>query len=687
MKNPLPDPVPHHQNGHASPAAIAVPESNGDVERRPTVRPANGGRGSDDLSLAIRTGQENLESLQRLAEQTAELHRLFLEGQEKTQQTFLKLLEQQQALARRRILSPAAFDPVFSPALRLPSPAVPSPAKIAPPPSPTLRNGSDPVEAPASPALGRHEVAATNGHAPAEPAVRTPQKPLAARDEAIDALRSVVSDKTGYPEDVLGPEMRLDDDLGIDSIKRVEILSALQERYPGLPAPSPEQLASFRTLGAIADFLQGAGPVVKEVPPPAVIGPGLDEVAKILLATVAEKTGYPAEMLELSMRLDADLGIDSIKRVEILSTLQEHLPWSSTIGPEVIGALGTLGDVAETIFRSRTNGRSERAEGSIASTPAHFDASPATVAPIESLQVASAGSAVARVLIEAVAEKTGYPAEMLELSMRLDDDLGIDSIKRVEILSAVQDRLPGTPAIGPEQAGTLHTLGEIAAFLSNPVEPAADDPATARNTGPACEAVVRSAEAPDEPALALTRLVARPRPLSNPDARERVALPAGGVIAILDGGSALTEAIRIELDRRGYRPRVIGERGASEIAAEPDLCGLIALAPKTAVSSDFVGETFRAIRAAAPALERSARRGGASLLTVSHLDGRFGVEGLRPEVDPTSAPWPASPRRLDASTRESLARRSTWARGSRQSIGPRPRSSTSCWRAVRPRWA
>ena len=33
--------------------------------------------------------------------------------------------------------------------------------------------------------------------------------------------------------------------------------------------------------------------------------------------------------------------------------------------------------------------------------------------------------------------------------MRLDDDLGIDSIKRVEILSAVQDRLPETRSIGP----------------------------------------------------------------------------------------------------------------------------------------------------------------------------------------------------------------------------------------------
>ena len=55
-------------------------------------------------------------------------------------------------------------------------------------------------------------------------------------------------------------------------------------------------------------------------------GPAPDRVGPVLLEVVAEKTGYPVDMLELNMSLDADLGIDSIKRVEILSALQEQLP-------------------------------------------------------------------------------------------------------------------------------------------------------------------------------------------------------------------------------------------------------------------------------------------------------------------------------------------------------------------------
>ena len=49
--------------------------------------------------------------------------------------------------------------------------------------------------------------------------------------------------------------------------------------------------------------------------------------------------------------------------------------------------------------------------------------------------------------------------------MQLDADLGIDSIKRVEILAALQDRLPEAPVIGPEHLGTIRTLGQIVEFL------------------------------------------------------------------------------------------------------------------------------------------------------------------------------------------------------------------------------
>ena len=66
-----------------------------------------------------------------------------------------------------------------------------------------------------------------------------------------------------------------------------------------------------------------------------------------------------------------------------------------------------------------------------------------------------------------MAEKTGYPVEMLNLEMGLDSDLGVDSIKRVEIMAALRGLLPAAPEIKPEHLGTLQTLQQVVEFLTD----------------------------------------------------------------------------------------------------------------------------------------------------------------------------------------------------------------------------
>ncbi len=68
-------------------------------------------------------------------------------------------------------------------------------------------------------------------------------------------------------------------------------------------------------------------------------------------------------------------------------------------------------------------------------------------------------------MMAVVTEKTGYPTEMLEPGMALDTDLGIDSIKRVEILAAVRERVPTLPEFDTTIMASLRTLGEIVAYM------------------------------------------------------------------------------------------------------------------------------------------------------------------------------------------------------------------------------
>jgi NAD(P)-dependent dehydrogenase (short-subunit alcohol dehydrogenase family) len=111
----------------------------------------------------------------------------------------------------------------------------------------------------------RAQVAAVSGEMPL-PAVAAAlgaaapvPAPLASQDRPrSDVLLDIVAEKTGYPREALDVSMDLESDLGIDSIKRVEILAAANQRMPGLPRLQAEQLSAMRTLAQIAGYLDAA---------------------------------------------------------------------------------------------------------------------------------------------------------------------------------------------------------------------------------------------------------------------------------------------------------------------------------------------------------------------------------------------------------------------------------------------
>ncbi len=80
---------------------------------------------------------------------------------------------------------------------------------------------------------------------------------------------------------------------------------------------------------------------------------------------------------------------------------------------------------------------------------------------------ASGREMVLPMLLDVVAEKTGYPKDALEASMALESDLGVDSIKRVEILSALKERMPSMKSVDARQMAQMKTLGEIATALGS----------------------------------------------------------------------------------------------------------------------------------------------------------------------------------------------------------------------------
>ncbi|RFM27228.1 type I polyketide synthase [Deminuibacter soli] len=176
-------------------------------------------------------------------------------------------------------------------------------------------------------------------------------------------LLHIVSDKTGYPADMLGMDMDMEADLSIDSIKRTEILGELKLRLGGDWNGSTEQLSQGKTLQALLQVLQSAAPVqaavalVTAAEQTHIVSFSAAELKQILLNVVSDKTGYPADMLGMELDLEADLSIDSIKRMEIIGELKTKTGFSgSDQQSEQLSALKTLQALvnwlAETLTRS-----------------------------------------------------------------------------------------------------------------------------------------------------------------------------------------------------------------------------------------------------------------------------------------------------------------------------------------------
>ncbi|HTQ57211.1 MAG TPA: SDR family NAD(P)-dependent oxidoreductase [Bryobacteraceae bacterium] len=323
-----------------------------------------------------------------------------------------------------------------------------------------------PLAAPVAPQAAPLPAAPPPQPAPV-PTAAAPAVPAADGRDFVSELRAVAAERTGYPPEMLDLDAGIESDLGIDSIKRVEILTALQK----LGTPEQQQavqaimakLTGARTLREIADLIAACvGSPAPPSPSPAT-PPGRDFVSE-LRAVAAERTGYPPEMLDLDAGIESDLGIDSIKRVEILTALQklgtpEQQQAVQAIMAKLTGAR-TLREIADLIA------------GCVGSSA---PPSPAPATP--------PGRDFVSELRAVAAERTGYPPEMLDLDAGIESDLGIDSIKRVEILTALQKL--GTPeqqqavqAIMAKLTGA-RTLREIADLISGCVGQAVSVPAPA----------------------------------------------------------------------------------------------------------------------------------------------------------------------------------------------------------------
>ena len=257
-------------------------------------------------------------------------------------------------------------------------------------------------------------------------------------------------------------------------------------------------------------------------------------------------------------------------------------------------------------------------------------------------------------LLKIVRDRTGYPAEMLGLDLDMEADLGIDSIKRVEILGTLREAAP-TLGLGGEgslmdRLSRARTIGAIIELLGRGT-PTRVAPPTTETPAP---------ESRPSPVASVRRLVleAVDAPLPTPSAR----LAPGGVVLLTDDGRGVARAVAAELRSLGHpvvrvrhglaEGHVEGVNLTSEAAVAALLDRVREIGPLAAIVHAMplrslpaanldadawaarMGPEVRGLyllaRGAAEDLAKSAARGGATLIAATGLGGVFASVGPPP---------------------------------------------------------
>ena len=463
----------------------------------------------------------------------------------------------------------------------------------------------------------------------------------------LDDLLRIVSRHTGYPPALLGADKRMGADLGFSQRVRTDLIRVLGENL-GIRVDTittdgqttlSELLAQLTTPNSTVEPPVPAVPAVPaavtEQPPTsmAVLAADRDltEVTRVVLEQAQAKTGYPPELLELDLELEADLGIDSVKQADILGSVRDHY----TISAEVQFDLAEINTLRKVIaFVAGVIGAHETV-----APPASPENRPEPQPDL---------TEVTRVVLEQAQAKTGYPPELLELDLELEADLGIDSVKQADILGSVRDHYTISAEVQFDLA-EINTLRKVIAFVAgvigNRAETAAAPP------------VVR----PD-PVLhrELDRVTQRYVPVATarplvPGTGPLFTLQGKGVVVIADRDKLVCQPLLPLLADAGARAHVVNVTDPARLAdafmaARAELGGVQVVINLYPYRSESVGSTLDApaeywasevdtrfsidllaAKAFYPDLVQAGEDGGYFAATT--VGGSFGVEPLG-DLDP-----------------------------------------------------
>ena len=303
------------------------------------------------------------------------------------------------------------------------------------------------------------------------PLVSQPLAAFSAENEHADPealLVSLVAEKTGFAKTAIHLNMRLLDDLNLDSIKAGEIIVAISRELNVTADIEPSRFAN----ATLSEIIEGVSSLIVSrsdtaafkktgtddtpfsVPaPPMLLRPIASEASNpqaILLSLISERTGFAPEVLNPKMRLLDDLNLDSIKAGEIIASFGGKIGFAGMLEPSQL-ANATINEIVALMTKDLSP---------VPSSPA-----PVSIGNIDPVATNESFSTF-QCVVEAIAEVVGYTLASIKPEDALSTDLGLSLSQISEVIGIASLSIPSASLIAPESV-VQYNVRQLAKIFDN----------------------------------------------------------------------------------------------------------------------------------------------------------------------------------------------------------------------------
>ncbi|MEO9932023.1 beta-ketoacyl synthase N-terminal-like domain-containing protein [Rhodopirellula bahusiensis] len=332
---------------------------------------------------------------------------------------------------------------------------------------------------------------------------------------------------------------------------------------PPINGNGTAHLNGLQNGNAAADLIQPVAVVTEaaDLASEANLHDRVRSARSFLFDLVVDLTGYDPEVIEFDADLEAELGVDSIKKAQLIGEIVQWGNLEVDTQSMRLAQFASLNDILQLVGDPASCGDVE----SVGET---FDTRESDVdcGQVNDQAPTDTAESLRRLMIDLVVDQTGYDEDIIDMDADLEGELGIDSIKRAQLLGELEQQYELQSLRESNlKLSDFPTLSSIHAFVMDQIDQPADEKKNA-SLNPSPGSVKATTQAP---ATGTHRFVMRMKSASRRDGMPL--MPRLNGAALILGSNPVADALENRCRMAGVPVhRIAAQLTLSDLDSELD---------------------------------------------------------------------------------------------------------------------